>query len=323
VGTGEFVSVSAAVTAAATGAYLAWDRVAQVLRTAAQQHRTTISGRQALGLIGVGDVAYRHDSVHALYSNQLEPHPDNLAALAAVCGKEVGEALKLSQFQTNAEVKTSIESNLFLIGAPIAEGLTQPLFGYTLERGVVDSLLLTNAPVDLPYHLVMSRSHVDTSAVARRFVAGKGMVERPNWRIEGRERFVPMTDSDRYLVDDYLLITKLRNYSSADALQSGRFIVSIEGAHGTATRGIELLLKNEQLLARIGAVLDHGAAAFQMVLRVSDLKHSPKRGTVGKKIELVAGPTVISDSDSTWREAQRIAQRNLRSWWKRQAVGNS
>jgi hypothetical protein len=79
------------------------------------------------------------------------------------------------------------------------------------------------------------------------------MVERPNWRIEGLETFVPLLDSERYLVDDYLLITKLRNLSSADALDSGRFIVSMARTHGTATRGVELLLKDRRLLAEIEA----------------------------------------------------------------------
>jgi hypothetical protein len=29
---------------------------------------------------------------------------------------------------------------------------------------------------------------------------------------------------------------------------------------------------------------------------------------------------MIPDNDNTWREAQRIAQRNLESWWERQAA---
>ena len=165
-------NLSAAVTAAATGVYLVWDRIAAVLKEASQLHRSSTSGRQALGLAGAGDTSYRHDSVHALYTNELQPHPDNIAALAAVCGKDLADAIKRSQFLAEEEIKTSIGTNLVLIGSPIAEGLSRPLLGYEPEPGLEDSLLLDQAPVDLPYRIVMSRNQVDPSAIARRFVAG-------------------------------------------------------------------------------------------------------------------------------------------------------
>jgi hypothetical protein len=315
----KVTAISAAVVAAATGGVVARDSVARTLQDVASRRERVISGRRALGLIGAGDVAYRHDSVHALYSDQLKPHPDNLAALSALCASDVGAALARSQFHTDTDVQTSIDTNLFLIGAPIAEGLTQPLFGYSPEADVADSLVLNNAPVELPYRLVMSRSEVEPAAIARRFVAGKGLVERPNWRIEGQDRFVPMTDSERYLVDDYMLVTRLPNYASTDALDSGHFLVSIAGAHGTGTRAVALLLKNKRLLAEIGSLLEKQASAFQMVFRVSKLKHTPRYGTVGSRIELAGGPVTIDSSEDRWREARRIAGRNLDAWWARQA----
>ncbi len=67
---------------------------------------------EAKGLLGISRkdaVAYRHDSVHALYSGGTELHPDNLAALTTIAGNQFARARDIRQV-TN--VTTAIGTNL-------------------------------------------------------------------------------------------------------------------------------------------------------------------------------------------------------------------
>jgi hypothetical protein len=124
------------------------------------------------------------------------------------------------------EVLTDSAHDLALIGSPTAEGVSRLLFGYSSD-GDPDSLAWDQVPLDLPYRWILSKNAVDDAAVARRFVAGRGMVERPNWRITGPDRiYVPKVDEYGVLLDDYLLVTRVRNYLSRAAIDEGHFITS-------------------------------------------------------------------------------------------------
>jgi hypothetical protein len=199
--------------------------------------------------------------------------------------------------------------DLALIGSPTAEGLSRLIFGYASDDDP-DSLTPDRVPVDLPYRWVISKNEVDERAVARRYVAGRGLVERPNWRIAGPGRiFIPHVDDQGVLMDDYLLVTRLRNYLSHSAIDEGRFIVSFGGSHGTGTRALELLFQNTPVLAQIAAQRQNRPAAFQALFRVGDIEHSRTVGSYARKIELVDDIIILPDHYLTWRTAAEIVQR--------------
>lgn len=139
------------------------------------------------------------------------------------------------------------------------------------------------------------------------------MVERPNWRIAGPERsHVPRVDEDGVLLEDYLLVTKLRNYLSPVALDDGRAVISFGGTHGTGTRALGLIFRDRDVLGELVDQLRSRPAAFQMLFRVGDIAHDQKVGSHARTIELVENAIVLPDNDQVWRTAAQTLERNLR-----------
>jgi len=284
------------------------------LKDKARARQETEEVKDLLGIRREGIVAYRHDSVHALYPRGLELHPDNLAALTALAGSEFARAKDLKSIQQLEVVKTSLKNNLVLIGSPTAEGLSRPTFGYEPDVDM-DSLALKSPPLDLPFKWILSKTEIDERAKIQRLVPGKGVVVRPNWRIEGEKKlYVPEADSSGFLSVDYLLVTRIPNFLTPDALDAGKYIVSFGGSHGTATRAVELLLRDQSVLRKIAELLLSKPSAFQILLRASSMKHDERLGTHATKIEVVEGPIILSHNYQAWRTAAKIAGDNLSKW---------
>lgn len=305
------VMTVAAQAAGASGMVTVSTRAARWMRTKAKFRDQANVARELLGLQQSKLIAYRHDSKHVLYSGTESLHPDNLHGLAAASGNAYVDAQRTGRLRIEEEILTHATHDLALIGSPTAEGLSRLLFGYAPD-GDPDSLALHQMPLDLPYRWVISKNEVADSAIARRFVAGRGLVERPNWRIAGPDRiYVPRVDEDGLLLDDYLLVTKVRNYVSLAAIDEGRFIVSFGGSHGTGTRALELLFKDRRILTDIADRLHQRPAAFQMLFRVSDIKHDRTAGSHARTIELVGDPIILPDRDAIWRTATAVVQRGM------------
>jgi hypothetical protein len=301
----------AAQAAGASGAVTVSTPAARWMRARARFRDQAHVARELLGLRQNNLVAYRHDSRHILYSGTEKLHPDNLHGLVAASGNAYHDALRNGRLRVEDAILTHAEHDLALIGSPTAEGLSRLLFGYSPD-GDPDSLALDQVPLDLPYRWVISKNDVADSAVARRFVTGRGLVERPNWRISTPDRiYVPKVDEYGLLLDDYLLVTKVRNYLSRDATDGGFSIISFGGTHGTGTRALELLFKDHRVLADIADRLQQRPAAFQALFRVSDIDHDRKRGSHARRIELADDVIVLPDRDQVWRTATDIVQRGI------------
>jgi hypothetical protein len=231
-------------------------------------------------------------------------HPDNLHGLAAASGNDYKKAEAAGLLAEADSVSAELEHNLVLIGSPTAEGLSRIIFGYRQDGEDTDSLAAENSPIDLPYRWVISKARVDERAVARRFVAGRGLVKRPNWRITGPDRiYVPRVDDNGMLEEDYLLVTKVRNYLSTGAVDAGHYIISFGGAHGTGTRALELLYRNKLILRNVAQQLRTKPAAFQILLRVGNIAHDPVNGSRARDVELVGNAMILPDTDPVWRSA--------------------
>jgi hypothetical protein len=300
----------AAEVAGATGLVTVSSRAASWMREKATFHRRADVAKEILGLHQGRMVAYRHDSRHVLYTGTETLHPDNLHGLVAASGNDYVRAQQSGRVRVEEEILTRSTHDLVLIGSPTAEGLSRMIFGYSPD-GDPDSLALTRAPVDLPFRWVISKNEVDELAVARRFVAGRGLIERPNWRIAGPDRiYVPRVDEDGMLLDDYLLVTKLRNYLSRSALDEGRYVISFGGSHGTGTRAVGLLFRDKAILREIGTQLHGRPAAFQMLFRVSDIVHNRSTGSRARRIELIEDAVVLPDNEEVWRTAVQNVEGN-------------
>src|SRR4051794_33329430 len=183
--------VVAAQVAGASGVVTVSSSAAGWMRDKARFRQRADVAKEVLGLRQERQVAYRHDSKHVLYTGTEALHPDNLRGLVAASGNDYLRAVETGALRITEELRTESTHDLVLIGSPTAEGLSRVLFGYATD-GDADSLTRTDAPLDLPYRWVISKNEVHDSATARRCVAGRGWVERPNWRVEGPHRlYVP------------------------------------------------------------------------------------------------------------------------------------
>jgi hypothetical protein len=304
------VMTVAAEVAGASGLVTVSSRAAAWMKERASFRERADIAKEILGLRRERMVAYRHDSRHVLYAGTDTLHPDNLHGLTAASGNDYIRASQTGRVRIEDEIRTHVTHDLVLIGSPAAEGLSRLIFGYSAD-GDPDSLALDQPPVDLPFRWVISKNQVDELAIARRFVAGRGMVERPNWRIEGPHSiYVPRVDEDGILLEDYLLVTKLRNFISGSALDEGHSVISLGGTHGTGTRALELIFRDKTILGEIAAQLRSRPAAFQMLFRVGDIDHNRSTGSRARRLELVEDAIILPDSEQVWRTARRTLEKN-------------
>lgn len=280
--------------------------------TARQQAAEVREAKQLLGLSEPAGEAYRSDAVHPLYTPG-ELHPDNAAALLAASSD-----LGFNRTVQRDEIQVDVADNsLLLFGSPTSEGLSRVVFDYA-ELPDRDGLASLDRPLDFAYAWNLDPESVGTGEVGR-YVPGKGVVRRPPWQIasfrsKGPRQFVPETDSEGMITEDYLLITRIRNFLSPEAQAQGKFLVSFGGAHGTGTRAVTCLFKDKRLLRQVLEALKakHREAsdqiagipkAYQLLFRVSGIKHT-EVGSLPSSLELVDA-VVLGDDDSGWDLARR------------------
>jgi hypothetical protein len=296
--------------------------LAPSVQHARRQAADVEEAKKLLGLADPKGEAYRSDAVHPLYKlGQI--HPDNLAALS-VAGSDA--LIRKPAVQDNLETDAAARS-LLLFGSPTSEGLSRIAFDYDRIPGV-EGLTRRGGVIDLPYVWELDPNRLGPGRVGRQ-VPGKGIVERPAWQINdlrgsgGRQPLRPEADAAGMISEDYLLVTRMRNFLSEEALGLGRFLVSFGGAHGTGTRAVELLLRDRKLLAnvleclrekqvqttgRVGGV----PKAYQLLFRVSKIKHGPK-GSIPHALELVDA-AILPDRDQVWDLAHRLVLPRLEQW---------
>ncbi|ARP68902.1 hypothetical protein LK07_02935 [Streptomyces pluripotens] len=286
------------------------------LKDTRADRKNVAEAKRLLGFQQRDGSVYRNDNVHPLYNGAASIHPDNRRALLAAAGDDYLEAVRQGSLEILPRVEARLDDSLVLVGSPTSEGISRLIFGYTEAMDVEDSLILDTPPLDLPFRLILDRSQIPERALARRFVEDRGATARPNWRIESESRaFIPELGEDGWLRTDYLLVTRLRNFLTADGFAQGHSLVSVAGTHGVGTRALSLLLRDRALLKEIAAVTGrHENPSFQALFRISDIKHDPKAGSRGRRIELVQKPVVIGDSPQQWQEAGRQASHTVQRW---------
>lgn len=287
------------------------------------RHRDAGMAMRLFGIDGDPDVAYRSSSVHSLFRDSV--HPDNLDPLLVLTGPDLRRAADPQEADVALEVlqelAAAVGQSQVRFGSPTSDGGTRVLFGYGNE-GDDNRLIRTAEPIELPFYWELEDVG---DHLAYRYVRGKGKVGRPLWRIVERRGNVPYTPElshgDQLLKTDYLLVTRVRNYLGGD-WQSGNFIVSFAGAHGTGTRAVELLAFDRKALAaayndlrRLAkrAGLRTGVPeCFQLLFEVK-IENDPEIGSRGTKLQLV-GSELIPNDEEQWKYASRCVAPALAEW---------
>jgi hypothetical protein len=281
----------------------------------------TREAKQALGLHAPEAEAYRSDAVHPLFTGGAI-HPDNRVALHAVGSDAlIGEPTVREDLRVDP-----FDRSLLLFGSPISEGLSRIVFGYEEVAGV-EGLICRDPPLDLAYTWDLDPAHTEDGRVGR-YVPGRGVVKRPLWRIKDlrnpqADHLTPEPDAEGLLSNDFLLVTRVRNFLAPEGVRGGQFLVSFGGAHGTGTRAVELLLADRQLLDHVLEALKQEyfkhtkrraglPKAYQLLFEVPRIDHTPA-GSVPRALELV-GATVLPDADADWERAHRLVAPRLQMW---------
>jgi hypothetical protein len=271
--------------------------------------------------------AYRHRSLHPLYSGPTSFHPDNLASLVSVLRDDVRRARRQGTLRVQENVEAKITQSLLLVGGPVSEGVSRLVFGYD-DQDRPGGSTCSGLGRELPYRFDIDEGIVGQSA---RLVKDQGrwIVERePNWGViapDGRRHY-PMIGHDDFLRTDYLLLTKLPNFLVDATFGSGNSIVNVAGAHGIGTRGIELLLSRRNVLRktaeRLGIDPELAATwpeAYQALFWVGDIRHHKRRGSVASDIVLVDAAR-IDESIEWWIGWRDRVRAPLNNWF---ATGGS
>lgn len=270
--------------------------------------------KELIGIASTDLYSYRLAMNHPLYRRG-NAHPDDAASFHSIVSADVSRAMELGLLNITEDISVSLNDGMILIGSPEAEAVTRLVFGYesySTDRG----MRYIGNTIDLPYRWQEDRESVE--ATCTRYVHGKGKVLRPNWPVisnvgNNEKVLYPVIRNDGLLHSDFLLITKVPNFLTSRAYQSGRSIVSIAGSHGTGTRAINTLLNDRRVLATIGEQIPRGYPSFQILLEAYDITHDPARGSVAKKVRLVDVQR-FERSDSSWNSAARAAAERRASW---------
>ncbi len=288
--------------------------VAQWLRQKRRLRQEAAHTKKLLGVDQSMLFNYRVSMDHPLLQHGT-PHADDLSAFAAVAGPTLVRAFANGWTEYPEDIEANLNEGMVLIGSPESEALTRLAFGYrkSPESGRVEYV---GDVLDLPFRWQEDIEAV--SAECHRFVPGKGLVRRPNWPIVDNTGFrpkqlFPTVSNDGLLTSDFLLITKVPNFLTSEAQQSGRSIVSIAGSHGVGTRAIGVVLRDQRILSELAEKIPAGSHAFQVLIEARSVVHDPSlgsraRGAVVREVRCFDRP------DDAWARARRNVLRRYTDW---------
>ncbi len=274
------------------------------------------SAQKARELLGIGnsDLTYRIGALHPDLIHGTV-HPDDEAALISVAGPAVEAARRAGTFKVVASIALSLNDSLLLIGSPESEAITRLMLGYSSRSDGAGMSRWTQPPVDVPYSFLEDSTVV--TATSSRFAPGRGLQTRPNWPIvanlnRSEQLLFPTVDKLGLMSSDYLLITRMRNFLTTNAYQSGRTLTSIAGSHGIGTRAIQLLMRDKKSLALIHRLIGR-SDAFQILVYVGDIHHDSSYGSRGRSIE-VSDVQTLSLTHTQWEAATARVTNHMTTW---------
>ncbi len=288
--------------------------VAQWLINKRRLRREATYAKELLGVDQSMHFNYRVSMDHPLLQHGT-PHADDLSAFAAIAGPSLTHAFTEGWTEYPEDIEANLNEGMVLIGSPEAEALTRLVFGYRKlpETRRVEDL---GDVLDLPFRWLEDVHLV--SARCRRYVPGKGLVTRPNWPIidntgQRPKKLFPSVSNEGLLESDFLVITRVPNFLTSQAQESGRSIVSIAGTHGVGTRSVGLLLRNQKVLQAVAERIPAGTEAFQILVEAKSIVHDPVRGSKARSV-LVRAVHPINRSDDVWARARQGLHRRYTDW---------
>lgn len=219
-------------------------------------------------------------TAHYLFPNQM--HPDDVIT-GAVLEKVGSLGIANLKIVDNFFALRDLEGTIVALGSPMSNFLSRAILAYQFvsanpEDGI--KRVENKGFFELPFEYVMDAIQLRTTgAMANRMIGGR-IHSVPNWSVWSaaeKNMLVPLVDDDGQLQSDYLLITVLPNIFSRKSYDAGDRIVIFGGAHGVATKAVDLLFREAELLGHLRDKVKN-SPYWQAVFKVDHVSHDPKGG---------------------------------------------
>jgi hypothetical protein len=182
--------------------------------------------------------------------------------------------------------------NLIATGSPINDLVARRALEYVgsaryeLKRSLSSELRLSIEYVNDSQSLPIG------APAARRYVGGQ-VREMPNWtvRLDGELLAPPRLDANGWLTSDYLLVSRVPNVLTRDALLAGREVLVVGGSHGPGTEGVGLLLQDAAMLELVASKLA-GARHYQVLIPIIDVQNVEMAGQM-RTVPLGLGEPIV------------------------------
>ncbi|MBI2174555.1 MAG: hypothetical protein HYU33_05105 [Candidatus Omnitrophica bacterium] len=174
----------------------------------------------------------------------------------------------------------------------MSDSASRDLLGY---RGRPGHLRRGGFPIHLPVEFIMDSDQLLDKRPAKRFT-GDNNIKRasPNWTLKVKDEVLPQPKLSRggLLCNDYLVISRIPNFTSMRAFRERNEALIIAGTHGPGTEAIQLLINDLEKLTKIQQLRAH-SSFFQALIPVTGIDHFEERTLRGKR--LVSKPTSLGE----------------------------
>lgn len=284
------------------------------------------TAKKALG-IELGTYRVVHNAIKRNGEPRVELRHADIRAMKAISSLDLGNAIKNNSLEFVNELPSEeLNSNMYTVSSVISDAYARVLFDYVPadEQGY---LKYEGRLIDFPMRMICDKDKLGTINIVRdksiHVVRDDGIAIVPNWGviIQRNDRdddiLYPQYDAyTKFIIEDYLMITRIPNFMNTNALEQNKSIVITGGTHAEGTVAIENLLKDKKLLAKIGKmlcdkkidedILYQRPFGLQMLFKVkvaynkNDL--SATKATI-KSMDIVGEPIIFNRGKESWEYA--------------------
>ena len=224
--------------------------------------------------------AFTPGTAHYLFPRKM--HPDDMIA-GAVLEKVGSLGINNLKMVDNFIDLEDLGGTIVALGSPMSNYLSRSILTYDYVSDNPEDGMKRDKEksfFELPFEYVMDSNRLRSSgAIAKRMLKGKTHTV-PNWSIWSANNdmlHVPKVRDDCLLENDYLLITVLPNIFAKEAYEAGNRTIIIGGSHGVATKSIDLLFRDEDLL-KILKDKSRASPYWQALFEIDQIVHDTKGG---------------------------------------------
>lgn len=250
-------------------------------------------------IVAVGLINHRQDRDDIQFVSGSDCRLDDVADDIVAIGS--WKSTLLSRWQYGVSPPKEHNLSAFPERAPAAEGLEDairwrigPDTDYRVKRYLRQGI--TNGPSIKNFESLMDGNSFHDYEERHIYSSPNRPVQD---RIKNKKKY-PSADDNSFLEEDYLIVSKLPNVLSEEAVAKGKIFLQFAGSHGPGTRGILKLMDSEQLFDELRSRAEE-VDWFQAVFHV-EVSHSHNTGPPETTVESIS--KADSEFDNWFHEVE-------------------